>query len=345
MTPEPPVDPTSSVPAPVRPPPSAQAWSFFSRALVFVLGLAVMDRTVGAGLDALFARTRTGEVSGAVNAILDHKDVDVLLFGSSRAKQHFDPAVIRERTSWTAYNAAANGQGLPYAVGIQALLDARGGHNRCHVLHVDIVDLIGPKVSRTSLLLPFSREVPEILALQESVDRWADLKSWSWLWRYNSVALSVLRNQFAREVVSTGDGFEPRTSIQAGFADPREFLGPPAADGKLELDPRTEPFLDQFVARSHAMGAGVVLVTSPLNRPGALVDGVLVDPVRLEARAWLEAWAARNGVTYRSYDEERVPELRDPELFVDPAHMKASGAALISARLADDLLTACRPPG
>jgi hypothetical protein len=337
-------EPTPPNPS-VRPPPRAQLLAFLVPAVLFVIGLVVLDRAVGAGLDALFARTRTGEVSGAVNATLDHRDADVLLFGSSRAKQHFDPSVIRERTGLDAYNAAANGQGLPYALGIQALLEARGGKNRCHVLHVDIVDLIGPKVSRAALLLPFSREVPEILAIQDSVDRWARLKSWSWLWRYNSVALSVLRNQFSREVVTTSDGFEPRKAIQAGFADPREFLGPPAADGRLVLDARTEPFLDEFVARSGAMGAGVMLVTSPLNRPGALVDGVLVDPVRVEARAWLEAWAAKNGVTYRSYDEERTPELRDPELFVDPAHMKAEGATILSARLADDLATGCRPPG
>ena len=314
---------------------------FVSRAVVFVLGLLVIDRVVGAGLDVLFARTRTGEVSGAVNATLDHKDADVLLFGSSRAKQHFDPAVLREATGWTGYNAAANGQGVPYAVGIQALLEARGAKNKCHVLHVDIVDLISPKVSRTSLLLPFSREVPAILDLQESVDRWAWLKAWSWMWRYNSVAVSVLRNQITREVATNDDGFEPRTAIQAGFADPREFLGPPDPDAKLHLDDRIEPFLDQFVARARRMGAGVMLVTSPLNRPGALVDGRLADPVRVQARDWLGAWAQKHGVSYVSYDEEREPELRDPALFVDQAHMKADGAAILSARLAEDLPAAC----
>lgn len=319
--------------------------SFLARALVFVIGLVVLDRALGAGLDGLFARTRTGELSGAVNAILDRKDVDVLLFGSSRARQHFDPAVIRDQASLSAYNAAANGQGLPYAVGLQALLAARGGHNRCQILHVDVVDLTKPKVARAAFLLPFSREVPTILEIQESVDRWAWLKSWSQLWRFNSIWLSVLRNQFSREVVSTDDGFEPRTAIEAGFADPREFLGAPAADGKLELDPRSEPLLDAFVARSREMGAGVVLVTSPLSRPGAVVDGALVDPVRIQARAWLEAYAKRAGVTYLSYDEERYPAFQDPELFVDQAHMKATGAALLSAQLASDLATACRPPG
>lgn len=307
---------------------------FALQLLAFVVGLAALDRGIGAALDAAMRRIRTGEGSGAVNAVLDHRDVDVMVFGSSRAKQHVDPAVIRAVTGRSGYNAAANGQGLPYAVALQALLAARGARIGCWVLHVDVVDLTEPKIDRVAVLMPFAREAPAILALAGRVDRWARVKAWSSMWRYNGVALGVVRNLFVAPPGPDDLGFTPRTARRAGFADDREFLGRTGPGADFAVDPVASELLDRFVAGA---GGRVLLVTSPLDRPEASE----LDPTRSQTRAWLEAYAQRSRVTYRSYDEANHPEFRDPALFVDGAHLGPEGARRLSAEIAQDVPTAC----
>lgn len=310
---------------------------FALQLFVFVVGLAALDRAVGAGLDAAMARIRTGEGSGAVNAVLDHRDVDVMVFGSSRAKQHVDPAVIHAVTGRSGYNAAANGQGVPYAVALQALLRARGAQVGCWVLHVDVVDLTEPKVDRVAVLMPFAREAPAILELAASVDRWAPVKAWSSMWRYNGVALAVLRNLFAARPAPEDVGFVPRAERRAGFADDREFLGRAAPGAAFRVSPAIEGMLDTFV---DGAGGRVLLVTSPLDPP----DPAPIDAARQAARSWLEAYARRAHVTYRSYDESSHPEFREPALFVDGAHLGPEGARRLSAEIARDLPAACPTP-
>ena len=311
---------------------------FFRNALLFLLIAIALDRLGGAVFDRLFARTRVGQGSGVVNTMLEHRNDPILVFGNSRARQHIDPDVLASITGLEAYNAGANGQGLPYARGVQALALHRGAKNRCHVLHLDVVDVVNPQLVRANVLAPFVGTVPAIDELLFLNDPWARLKSWSSLWRYNSVALSILRNQRGRPRKGYR-GFDSMKKRRRGFADNREFIGKKDAEAPTEIAARSRQLLSDFVEAARAHGTQVVWITSPMN-PGGPTRGTL-SPTRTAARNLLTAYAAELGVPYVSYDEQRLPQFRDSDLFVDNAHLQAEGARRLSEIVARDLLEHC----
>jgi hypothetical protein len=304
------------------------------RALLFVAGLVALDVVTGAGLEALFTRTRAGEGSGAVNRVLEHANVDVVVFGSSRAKQHFDPAVlVGAAPGPTGYNAAANGQGVPYARAVQALIAAHRTADRpqCQVLHLDVVDLVEPRLDRVAVLLPLARRTPVILDLVARSDPWARVKALSSAWRFNSVALSVLRNQGTAPPEGYL-GFDAKTARRRGMIDDRELVGTVTAAPDAP-SPVAVALLRDFVATARAGGDDVVWVTSPMSRAVRFSD----DPLRVWARDQLRDLSRDLGVTYLSFDEDAVGAFARADLFVDAAHLNAEGAELLSRLLAGRL--------
>ncbi len=310
----------------------------FTNAALFTLVAGVLDQGGGWVLDRLYARTRVGEGSGAVNHALEHHQAEVLMFGSSRAKQQLDPQIVERTTGWTAYNLGANGQGLPYARGVQALMIEAGASSRCHVLHLDVVDLVDPKLERMTTLAPFVARSEAVLELVSRGDRWARLKSWSALWRHNSVVLGVLRNQGKRPPADYR-GYQPMKTRRQGFADAREFAGTAGAHEAITWNPASQQLLREFAAAARESGATPVWITAPMN-PGGDASPTL-DPSRVSAKVALGELAAELGVTYRSYDEVAHAQYRDPGLFVDPVHLHADGAVLLSTDVAADLRVDC----
>lgn len=311
--------------------------SFLLRALVFVLLGVFLDQAAGRGLEALFSRSLSGQGGGDLNHLVQQTaEVDVVFFGSSRVRNHVDPAVIEEVTGLKAWNAGANGQGLPYALGVQAVLEAPA---RCHVLQVDLGDLIAPDMGRTLFLAPFLRDHPDLLPILAKADPRVQVKRWSRLWPFNSALLSILRNTGRGPRGDGKRGFAPLKGRKRGQADNRGF-GRHVLPVLKAVHPDAIWALDRFVEHARSRGAGVWLFTSP-GHQGVMGDTLL--QVRADAKAALTDAARARGIRYTSYDEFAHPEFQPRELFVDRAHLNREGAELFSRTLAADLATGCAP--
>ena len=97
---------------------------------VVVVLIAFLDTVVTLGL----LQARTGEF-GVWNKIIEGKiDADILIAGSSRARSHYDPRIIQEKTGRSAFNIGLNGFSDRYAGGTsQDVPDAQ-----CEAIYADI---------------------------------------------------------------------------------------------------------------------------------------------------------------------------------------------------------------
>src|SRR5947209_5284301 len=105
--------------------------------LIAVVVLVVgMDIGLGAALERLYRKTRTGESGGLINDALTHS-AQVLLLGSSRMRHHAMPSVLNQKLSLTAFNAGMDGQDFLYAVMLFDLWQRSNPPPKAIVLNVD----------------------------------------------------------------------------------------------------------------------------------------------------------------------------------------------------------------
>ena len=316
-----------------------------ARALGLVLAslgaLVLLDRGVGLCLEQVLARVRGGQSGGQIVAALEHRDVDVLVFGSSRARRHVDPAVLERERGLRAFNAGAPGQTLAYARMLEALWLARGGHARAFALQVDVGHLFVDTSARASVFAPFYGESPVVDGILAGTSRLARWKLRSRAYRYNSVALPLVARWLTGRAEQTADGFAPlrahMSPERAGAVGP-PWAPPPRAGGGFAPLPQAETWLRGFVRDARAAGVRCLIFLGPRFR-GAYAP----HPSEEIGRAALARWVEEEGGTFLPLDERQHPEFLDASLFADPGHLNARGAERLSVVLADALASLLTP--
>lgn len=291
---------------------------------LFVAGLIVIDRGLGFAIGRAYQHVRTGP-EGRINDALAHAEADLVIFGSSRAVNHFSPAVFREHLGLRSYNAGSGGQGIVYARLLQSLLLTRGTEAKLFLLQVDPWDLYLDDAERAMVFLPHALEDSVIYQVLVEADPAIRFKLWSRIYRYNPWGLSLVR----RLVIPgkpLGDGFValPRYSSRQvlDHESVREERGPIRAD--------KEALLRGFAAAGRERGIRVAFVTVPRFDGGA-------PPAPAEVRALerIRAVAATDGAWM--IELQREPSLRDASLYRDRLHLTGEGALMLSRIVADEL--------
>jgi hypothetical protein len=298
----------------------------FSTVALFALGLLIADRLAGALLERLARGVTTGEKIGRIQGALEARDREIMVFGSSRAKRHVDPAILEDTLGLRAYNAGALGQGLPYARMLEALLLERGTGAQFFVLQVDPVDLYVDRAERAGMFAVFYGESGAVDRILEARDPFARLKLLSHSYRFNSLLLSLLRHHFAP--VGAPLGFEPRFGrIDVSRPGPDPAAGYPVG----EMLPAMEQMLRDFLGDARRSGVRCLVIVTPRYRGGR-------PEVEWERQGWarLKEITEQEGAHFVPLDEG-TPPFSDPELFADRAHLNARGAALLSEALAKEI--------
>jgi hypothetical protein len=292
--------------------------------VVFLLGLILVDRGLGLALGRAYQHVQTGP-EGKINDALAHSEVDLMIFGSSRAANHFSPAVFGERLGLRAYNAGSGGQGIVYARLLESLLLRRGTKARLFLLQIEPRDLYRDDVERGMPFLAHVSDDPLIREVLVGASRALRFKLWSQVYRYSSWGLSPLR----RLVVPGkphAEGFVglPRRSSQ--MALDHEPL--PEEEGPIRAD--KEALLRGFAAAGREHGIRVAFVTVPRFDGGA-------PPAPDEVRALerIRAIAESGGVWM--IELHREPSLQDAGFYRDRLHLTGEGARILSSLVADEL--------
>ncbi len=295
-------------------------------ALLFLAGAFAVDRVLGLLLASAFERLETGEQAGLANYGVRQTDAEIVVFGSSRAVFHVDPALLEEALGLSAFNAGAPGQGIAYARGIQSLLLERGSRARLFLLQVDPKDLWGSDPALIQRLAPFYGESPALDALLESASPMAPFKLQVATYRYNSMVFPMLAN-LLRERPSPGNGYRVIPADRPQDLNPRhEEAGAP---GPIRED-MSALFAD-FIRAGRVRGVQVALVDGPRWTPRG------PRAIDLAAHPHLESLAREHGAEWILLDASAEPRFAESRYFADSAHLNREGAAIFSQRLAERL--------
>jgi len=242
---------------------------FLLRGLFFLLALFAADRVVGLGLRYMLYHQKGGRQFEIVYAA-DQNKADVVVFGSSQAKMHYNPRILKDSLGMTAYNAGMHGTGVLYAEALFNMMLKRYTP-KAIVVNIDPFFLYDKAEvrDRMSYLFPFQdRYLAELRPMYRYIAAEEELKNMSMLYRYNNVVSTLVANVAGKHKPNVV-GFEPKEGSMKVLPTPEEiqqhihdttFYGPPANLALVQS-------LGRMVSKAREKGIAVVFVSSPMLYP------------------------------------------------------------------------------
>jgi hypothetical protein len=290
-----------------------------ARIAAVALAALAMDAALGAVLRTLYFRLDNGKAY-RITCALEEATPPLWVMGSSRAYVHYRPDILQAGLGLDVFNAGHDAAGLLYQAALLRGILARTRPRRI-ILDFDPDGLAaGPLGSQVlSALLPYERDHPEMRAILRRRSPVEGLKLLSRVYPFNSQIASIL---LARRVPWKDDrGF---VALEGSWERP--FGDPPSSYGRSP-DPGLIGSFREVAALCRKKGVSLAVVVSPVgyHLPGE-------TPSMAVARGICR----REGIPFLDLSRDERLAGR-PELFHDPAHLNADGAALFSRILVEAL--------
>jgi len=320
-----------SIEAGVRSVGVARLAAFFS---ILVFTMMVIQASINTGLRQIETST-----FGVFNKIVDGKiNASILVTGSSRALNHYDPREITRRTGLSAWNIGINGSQTDMQL---AVLRTYLRHNSAPALLIHNLDSFAFVTSREGIAfpetyVPYLGE-PAIYDMLRRIDpSWWKVKylplygyavedmRFTWL-----LGLQALARRNPPEVRYSG--FEPRATAWTEDFERFKQSNPNGVSFAIDADAVRD--FEQMIVEVTSRGGRVLLVYSPVY-----YDMQTLDRRRSEVFARFEDVARRHHAILWDYSDSAISRRRD--LFYNSQHLNAAGAALFSESLAERIAAA-----
>jgi hypothetical protein len=173
--------------------------SFFIKLSIFVVTVAAADVIIGGVLKKAYFNQHQGYDFLTTNAI-KNTTAPVLIFGSSRAVNIFNPALIEEELKLPCYNAGRVGQSVFYHYGVLKSVLKRYTPKKI-ILSFDAGNFEKDQedYDRISTLLPYYKTVPEIESIVGLRGPFEELKTISYIYPYNSMLLPIVSGNMKKK--------------------------------------------------------------------------------------------------------------------------------------------------
>lgn len=303
-------------------PPTAR---LLARIAAVALAVGALDAGLGTVLRRLYFRLDNGKAYRITYA-LEEAAEPLLIMGSSRAYVHYRPDILGAALGLDAFNAGHDAAGLLYQSALLRGILARTRPRRI-ILDVDPDGLAAGRMGLQvlSALLPYYRDHPEMRAILRRRSSAERLKLLSKIYPFNSQIMSIV---LADRVPWKDDrGF---VALEGRWARP--FGDPPPSYGGSP-DPGLAGCLREIASLCRRKGTSLTITVSPV---GYRLAGE--TPSIAAARDI----GRREGIPFLDFSRDERLAGR-PELFHDPAHLNAEGAALYSRVLAAALASETAP--
>ena len=285
----------------------------------FFIVIILLDALVGLVFSRLTGCARGGDTARN-EYICNVTSEDVLIFGSSRAIHHYDPAIITSATGLSCYNCGQDGNGAILNYGRYHLISQRY-HPKVIIYDVmPLYDFLTGEDNSKYLgwLRPYyDRDgIADIFA---SVDPMEKYKMMSQMYRYNSRFIQILSDCLRPAKDDKLNGFQPLV----GDLDTLKIT--PEKPGPLSVDSLKISYLERMIEESAE--TRFVMVVSPYWYG---MDTELMTPIK-------QLCQQRDILLLDfSNDPKYVGNNR---YFIDGAHLNALGAEEFSR----DLVTRLKP--
>lgn len=299
---------------------------FLIRLLLFFVLVLAIDVVAGKGFAYMVAHAKGGD-NGRNNYICNEIKTDVLVFGSSRAIHHFNPAIIEDSLGMSCYNCGQNGNGV--------ILNYARFQLICHrytpkLIVYDVTsgfDLLAGDDNHKYLgWLKAYYDKPGIADVFESVDSTEKYKMLCQMYRYNTKFIQVISDYIHPLQDDAYAGFRPLK----GEMDAMKVSKPVIKD-HYDFDPLKIAYMKKFVELAKANNIELVFTVSPM---WAGMDAAQLSP--------LKEICHQNGIRLLDYSSD-TNYLHNNTLFKDGAHLNSRGADQFSKDFVMDYVVTQSP--
>lgn len=285
---------------------------YLVRLIVFFAAVVLVDMAFGYGMDRLYLQAKGGEIK-ETNDVCINNQYDIVVMGSSRAHHHYVPEIIEDSLGRTCFNIGKDGNGIVLMYGFYKMIVER---YRPSLIIYDVSRFDVYKIAEdqnntryVSMLKPYSNragvdEIFNSLSWQEWV------KTYSKLYRYNSISLETIRQCFF-PTSFCADGY---LKLEGSFeGNPRSVEPQFGEKDELKLN-----LFNEFVSSTIENDIPLVCVLSPHYQ---VVSSSAYDTIKriceLHDIPFLDYYA--------------FAELsQNKEFFEDPSHMNDRGARVFT---------------
>jgi hypothetical protein len=293
---------------------------FATRLLIFLVTVVTVDFIAGKLLGKKYWSMKSGDDYFTTRAVTK-ADSQVLVFGSSRAVNIFDPAVLKNELGASCFNAGRVGQSIFYH---QAVLKAvlKRYTPQLVILSLDAGDFAKDQkdYDRLSQLLPYYKSHPEIRDIVDLKGPYERIKMISFIYPYNSLLLPVLKGNLkgSSDDGKHADGYSPINKKVTGAFHKVDY-------SKYDvLDSNKINCFKNFVTDCKKAGAILFLVCPPYR-----VDAAGKDKT-LELTASV---AKENKITFFDYSRDTYYSTQS-DYFADFRHLNKEGSGIFSRQVA-----------
>lgn len=305
----------------------------FTILFVFLGLLFIADRAIAHLFTKfIFLKTHSGERGGTVNFIVDKKNIDFLVMGSSRAKHQVDPALLTSIPG-TGFNAGVNGTGgIVYNYLLLKLLIDKGVVPKTVLLQTDAFPYFTEDDSQINIeLSPMYPFMSESVALKRELNKFTDYAEKTKLlfhtYRFNGKPLNIFYNYLKRNSIAETNGFAGLEGILDTVhyqTNNRANLAHSYSRKKLET-------LSAIIntCRDHHIRL-IVLLPPSFKNSILSTEGTAIVNKQLQAQPGVS-------VTLDFSDINYLPQLQSAVYWRDGSHLNAQGAAIFSKLINDSL--------
>lgn len=280
--------------------------------LLFFALIAVVDWGAGKGFDYCLNHLKGGQYHSLQYAMKETK-ADVLVFGSSRAINHYVPKVIEDSLGLTCYNCGFHAQGIIFQYGrlryilnrykpkmviydVEYNFDLAKGENERYL------DMLKPYCSDTCIANYFKE-----YSLKEY------LKNLSHLYRYNSNFINLSKDYLTHGTLSE-NGYEPLRKTMDYDVTMKEIL-------PIEVDSIKFSYLRKMILACKANHIPLIMLISP--RYDA-ISSVVHQPIKDLCKEY--------GVLCKDYFTDSCFQSHK-EYFANTTHLNEKGAIVYTSRV------------
>jgi hypothetical protein len=295
--------------------------TFSVKLLIFAVTVAVADLIIGTVLKKTYFKQRHGYDYLTTHSIKKAKD-PVMIFGSSRAVNIFNPAVMEKELSLPCFNAGRVGQSVFYHYAVLKSVLRRYTPEKI-ILSFDAgsFDKDQEDYDRISSLLPYYECHPEIEPVVNLKGPYEKIKTISTIYPYNSLLLPILSGNLkkGKRDYSNIKGFMPIKKTISGPLRTIDYTKNGALDSK-KIDT-----YKAFITDCAKAGIELHIICPPY-----LVNAIGNDPSIETAKKI----AAEYKIDFIDYSRDSFYRSQ-PQLFADFRHLNGKGADLFSEQVAE----------
>ena len=299
--------------------------NFFRKIFIVVGFLMLIDRGLGVILQHYYLKIRHGE-QGRTTFVIDSCQSEMIILGSSRAAHHYVSPVISGKLKTTTYNAGKDKQRLRYC---QALMDILYRRYSPKQIILDLNPTAFEKnengLDELSILLPYYRSHPEIRSIVNERNKFEWIKTYSDLYRFNSLPLKILFNNLSSERDANESGGYVPLMIH------KEIIPqiPDSLPASLPIDNNIVDCFKQIISLVQEHGSRLIVVVSPIYYK---------LPKNLKTLEIAKSICTKEHILFLDYSQSRQFLDHGPGMFLDRGHLNDSSAIVFSSILSDDLL-------